>query len=64
MGLIPSRSVRSGTSPVNADTDGDGANDNVDPDPLDPAVATPVFQSGDSIAPDILLILPSNATEL
>lgn len=50
-----------GTDPTSADTDGDGVNDRIDPDPLDPLVATTGFGDfdGDALA-DVVLRNNSN----
>jgi alpha-tubulin suppressor-like RCC1 family protein len=54
-----------GTNPFEADTDGDGVNDDVDPFPLDPSIWTlPTSSSGDTDAPVIALEEPTDATAL
>jgi hypothetical protein len=54
-----------GTDPTKADTDGDGANDNVDDFPLDPTrTSIGSADPGDSAAPSIFLRKPPGATLL
>ena len=54
-----------GTDPTKADTDGDGANDDVDDFPLDPTrTSIGSADPGDSAAPSIFLRKPPGATLL
>jgi alpha-tubulin suppressor-like RCC1 family protein len=60
-GLTEEQERALGTSPILADTDGDGVNDDVDEFPLDPSRSTFSPTSGDMQAPLVTLVSPTSA---
>jgi hypothetical protein len=62
-GLDLAQELALGTSPVLADTDGDGVNDSLDAFPLDPdRWNAPSVTQGDTTAPLVSLLTPATAT--